>query len=190
MNSEPENSAQTPIPTDTELWLELKTGNIKVLGQIYDRHAGLVYGVAIKVLQDAQEAEDLTQDIFLKLTKTSAYDPSRGSLRTFLAILTRSRAIDKLRSRKVARASLERLQTNYDPQQSELPNDTMAQNEQFQEVRGAIAELSTHQREILEMTFYKGLSQMAIAKELNMPLGTVKSRARRGLLKLKQLLEK
>ena len=190
MNSKPEDSPQNPVSSDTELWLELKTGNIEVLGQIYDRHASVVYGTALKVLQDAQEAEDLTQDIFLKLTKTSAYDPSRGSLRTFLGILTRSRAIDKLRSRKVARTSLERLQGNYDPHQTNSPNNNVEQNEQIQEVRGAIAELSANQRQILEMTFYKGLSQIAIAKKLNMPLGTVKSRARRGLLKLKKILEK
>ena len=87
------------VQTDAQLYLALKAGQTAALGILYDRHAGLVYGIALKVLENPQEAEDLTQDIFLNFVKIGSYEPNRGSLRTYLAILTRSRAVDRVRSR-------------------------------------------------------------------------------------------
>ncbi|QQE64515.1 hypothetical protein GFS31_11960 [Leptolyngbya sp. BL0902] len=174
-------------PTDTDLWLDLCAGQQEALGQLYDRHAGLVYGIALKLLANSHEAEDLTQDIFLKLPQTNAYDPQRGSLRTFLAIMTRSRALDRLRSRSAAQNSASRLQT-LQPTASTPPEDHLHQAEQWEQVQAALAQLSDPQRQVLRMAYYEGMTQATIAEQLNTPLGTVKAHARRGLLKLRHLL--
>lgn len=176
------------VQTDAELYLALKAGRDEAFGILYDRHAGLVYGLALKILGNPQEAEDLTQDVFLHLARASTYEPSRGSLRTFLAILTRSRAIDKVRSRSKAREFLGQLQNS---QKQDVTDSVFAQvsrKEQSEEVRAALAQLSDEQQQILQMAYYDGLSQSEIAARLKIPLGTVKARARRGLLKLRQTL--
>lgn len=108
MSEQPGNTEEFSSQTDAKLYLALKAGHTAALGILYDRHAGLVYGLALKILGNAQEAEDLTQDIFLNLVKSTAYDSRRASLRTFLAILTRSRALDRVRSRNTALSFLER----------------------------------------------------------------------------------
>jgi len=77
MDSEKANQSKQQTPTDAELWLAMTQGQTEALGILYDRHAGLVYGIALKVLGNPQEAEDLTQDIFVKLAPRSSYDPRR-----------------------------------------------------------------------------------------------------------------
>ncbi|MGF1513449.1 MAG: sigma-70 family RNA polymerase sigma factor [Elainellaceae cyanobacterium] len=182
-------------PTDARLWRAIARGDTDALGTLYDRHAGLVYGIAIKILGNAQEAEDLAQDIFLKLADKSSYDPKRGSIRTFLVILTRSRALDRVRSRQRRQRSgllsthPEALSPG-EPASAELaPMEAAFQREQSREVQSALATLSDSQRQVLEMTYYGGLTQAAIAEQLNIPLGTVKSRVRRGLLNLRNAIQ-
>lgn len=87
------------LQTDAELCRALKAGQRSALGILYDRYSSLVYRLALRILANPQEAEDLTQEIFLTLWRSNTYNPSRGSLSSFLTTLTRSRAIDKLRSR-------------------------------------------------------------------------------------------
>lgn len=187
MDVEQPNQGNVGEPTDIDLWLELCAGQPEALGRLYDRHAGLVYGIALKLLANPHEAEDLTQDIFVKLSQTKAYDPQRGSLRTFLAIMTRSRALDRLRSRSVAQQSVSRLQT-LQPTASAPPEDHLHQAEQSEQVQAALEQLSDPQRQVLRMAYYEGMTQATIAEQLNTPLGTVKAHARRGLLKLRHLL--
>jgi len=190
MDSEKANQSKQQTPTDAELWLAMTQGQTEALGILYDRHAGLVYGIALKVLGNPQEAEDLTQDIFVKLAPRSSYDPRRGSFRTFLGILTRSRAIDRVRSRqRVQRQSQTRSDTDTLSAVSTAAIDEMSQQEQNQEVQAALAQLSASQQQLLKLTYYDGLTQAAAAAQLNLPLGTVKSTVRRGLLKLRQILQ-
>jgi RNA polymerase sigma-70 factor, ECF subfamily len=190
MHSEQSGNTDKPLSsqTDAELYLSLKTGRAEALGVLYDRHAGLVHGLAFKVLGNPQEAEDLTQDIFLNLVRSSSYDSRRGSLRTFLAILTRSRAIDRVRSRNTALSFLGRWKSGNQQEDSNTPLEYVFQGERSEEVRMALAQLSESQQQILKMAYYDGFSQSEIAERLEIPLGTVKARARRGLLKLRQTL--
>lgn len=188
MDAEQSNQGDVGVPTDEDLWLGLRAGQQDALGQLYDRHAGLVYGIALKLLTNPQEAEDLTQDIFIKLVQKAAYDPQRGSLRTFLAVMTRSRALDRLRSRTVAQDSVARLQTIQPTIQNATPVDSLHQSERSEQIQAALAQLSDPQRQVLRMAYYEGMTQATIAEQLNAPLGTVKAHARRGLLKLRQLL--
>ncbi|MBD1824274.1 sigma-70 family RNA polymerase sigma factor [Cyanobacteria bacterium FACHB-DQ100] len=177
-----------PSQTDAELYQALRAGQKEALGTLYDRHAALVYGLALKALGNPQEAEDLTQDIFLNLAKSTTYDPRRGSLRTFLAVLTRSRSIDRVRSRSTSRSFLDRFRSSSTEMASESPLEQVFQTEQSQEVRAALAQLPESDRQILRLAYYDGLSQSEIAARLSLPLGTVKTKTRRSLLKLRQTL--
>ncbi len=190
MPSEPTHAATNPSPelTDAELFWASKAGQTPALGLLYDRHAGLVYGIALRVLGTTPEAEDLTQDIFINLTRSS-FDPRRGALRTYLATLTRSRAIDRVRSRTTAAKNLQRWQPSISSTEPpDSPLDQAAQAEQSHQVKAALAQLSQEQQQILKLAYYEGFSQTEISGKLNLPLGTVKARARRGLLKLRQIL--
>lgn len=173
---------------DSALWSALQQGQVNALGILYDRHAGLVYGIACKVLQNPQDAEDLTQEIFVKLPHTG-YDPERGSLRIYVAVLTRSRAIDRLRSQQRSKASLEKFrktQMGVDESNSE---DSSYLEEMHPAVEEALVQLSENQRKVLDLAYKEGLSQTEIAQALDVPLGTIKTWARRGLLKLRHMLQ-
>ena len=174
---------------DAELFSLLQNGQTDNLGILYDRHAALVYGIAFQLLRNTAEAEDLTQDIFLSLTKECSYDCKRGALRTYLAILTRSRALDRLRTRTRNQQRLrDRSSNENDKVLSESPIEDISQLERSQEVQRALQQLSSKEQEVLEMAYYQGLSQSEIATRLDTALGTIKSRSRRGLLKLRQAL--
>lgn len=177
--------------TDVDLYEQLQAGDHLALGQLYDRYGGLVYGLSLKVLGNPQEAEDLTQEIFLILWRKQNYDPSRGKLRTFLMMLTRSRAIDRLRSRGRKRKFLGRwgATLSEDTMTTPTPFDEISLSERRDTVRQALDQLPEKYRLILELAYYQGMSQSAIADHLKMPLGTVKTRSRKGLLELREHLQ-
>ena len=183
MSFEPPNDT-----SDADLFLRLQSGQRSILRTLYDRHAPLVYGIALKLLGNRTEAEDLTQDVFLILAK-STYDPRRGTLRTYLAILTRSRAIDRLRSRRRKQSQLHRQSIAESVMVlHKSPLEDIARLERPPSVKSALEQLSTKEQEVLTMAYDRGLSQSEIAKQLGLDVGTVKSRSRRGLLKLRQAL--
>ena len=177
-------------PSDGVLFQALMRGEPSALAMLYDRYASLVYGLAIRILQEPQAAEDLTQEVFLTLWRNKNYDPVRGSLSAFLITLTRSRAIDKLRSQGAKLKFLDRWSQDMSTQSlSDTPFEQVSLAERSQKVREALAELPESQRQVLEMAYYEGLSQTEIAARIATPLGTVKTRARQGLLKLRQTLQ-
>jgi RNA polymerase sigma-70 factor (ECF subfamily) len=159
------------------------------LGPLYDRHGRLVYGLALAVLKSQPEAEDLTQEVFLTLCSTNAYDPARGSVGAFLTTLVRSRAIDRLR-RRTRSVRLLRAQWESAPplELPATPLDRVSTAECSARVRAALAGLPESERRVLEMAYYRGLTQTEIADELGAPLGSVKSWCRRGLVGLKRAL--
>ena len=178
-----------PFEADADLFLQLQSGQTDVLAILYDRHAALVYGIALQLLKNTAETEDLTQDIFLSLTRECSYDPKRGALRTYLSILTRSRALDRLRARSRNQKRLREQSLDENARVgSENPLEDISQLERSHEVRQALQQLSSNEQEVLKMAYYQGFSQSEIATRLDIALGTVKSRSRRGLLKLRQAL--
>ena len=189
MAATPADPAGARAPTDAELLAALAVDQAGALGQLYDRYAGLVYGLAMRILGAPSEAEDLTQEIFLTLCTKCDYDPTRGSLSAFLVTLTRSRAIDKMRARTRKTRFLEHWGEAVVPNDpGASPLEALSLAESSARVRAALAELPETQRRVLEMSYYRGLSQTEIAAELETPLGTVKSWARRGLLSLRESL--
>jgi RNA polymerase sigma-70 factor, ECF subfamily len=173
--------------TDLEIFLGIQAQQVKALDLLYDRYSKLVYTTAVQLLNSVEEAEEITQEIFLRLwQRSSIYQPQRGSLSGFLITMTRSRSLDRLRSRSARQQKLQRIQTftdgilPYDP-----PLEFVTVQERSNMVREALKQLSPDDRQILETAYYEGLSQSEIAKRDGIPLGTVKSRARQSLKKLR-----
>jgi len=178
------------LQTDAEVFRALKGGQSEALGILYDRYASLVYRLALRILANPQEAEDLTQEIFLNLWRSGKYNPDRGSLSSFLTTMTRSRAIDKLRSRGTKLKFLQRwgqMMTAETP--SPTPFEVASLSQRSQQVNSDLAQLPSSQRQVLEMAYYDGLSQSEIAKKLDTPLGTIKTWSRQGLLNLRKNLK-
>lgn len=174
--------------TDTEVYTALQSGLQQANGVIYDRYGDAVYRLALRMLGNQTEAEDLTQEVFLAFWKSASYDPNRGSMVVFLMTITRSRAINRLNQKRSQQQLTERFKQNTP---EHYVNNTMEKatfNEIQQRVAEALKELPDSQRQILEMAYYDGLSQSQITQQLNIPLGTVKTRSRQGLLKLRKLL--
>ncbi|MEM6253838.1 MAG: sigma-70 family RNA polymerase sigma factor [Cyanobacteria bacterium P01_D01_bin.156] len=164
-------------------------GDVSALGILYDRYGNLVYGVALKGLRRVTEAEDLTQEIFLSLMRTRSYNPRRGSLAGYLTTLTRSRVIDRLRAQSTQHKYLKRWQQRQSTLDEITPMKHVTQQEHRTLVRQALTTLKTQQRQVLELSYYEGQSQRDIAANLGVPLGTVKSWARRGLVQLRKQLD-
>lgn len=179
------------LPSDTELFLALKSGDVEALGELYDRYAASVYGMSLRVLASPDEAADLTQDVFLNLWNRSTYDPARGTFKSFLLLLTRSRAIDRLRTHGRQHKFRQRWQ-QADAHDLTAPPleglEGLSRSEQSQAMTEAMTQIPEAERQVLELAYFNGLSQSQIAQQLNIPLGTVKSRSRQGLLKLRRHL--
>jgi RNA polymerase sigma-70 factor, ECF subfamily len=183
----PPLSADLP---DIDLICALRSGQVQALSLLYDRYSRLVYGLALKILANSEEAEDITQDIFLALWQRQTYNPDRGSLGSFLTTMTRSRAIDKLRSRGTRYRFLLRWEGMARSETvTAAPLEQASLKERSQIIYAALEQLPSNERQVLEIAYYEGLSQSEIAKRLEIPLGTVKTRSRQGLLKLRQALQ-
>jgi RNA polymerase sigma-70 factor, ECF subfamily len=150
--------------------------------------------LAMKMLGDPAEAQDALQDVFLQIwSRAATYDPEQSSVFSWTVLLTRSRVIDRLRARgrrsRVVVASTEETPTGAaDASTVESAADTVEKNDEAVRVRSVLNNLPSEQREAIELAFFEHLSHHEIAAQLGQPLGTVKARIRRGLLKLRQRL--
>ena len=185
------NSSDRQQLTDEEVFAAFTRGDISALGVLYDRYGLLVYRLIYRMLNNAQESEDLTQEIFLSLQVKTKFNPERGSFYTYLMMLTRSRTIDRLRSKRSQGRfwqNIGKLTDAIEQQKSDSPMDIVSTKERSVLVKNALENLAPNQRQVLELSYYEGLSQSEIAKRLNLPLGTVKTHSRRGLLQLRKNL--
>ncbi|AFY92250.1 sigma-70 family RNA polymerase sigma factor [Chamaesiphon minutus] len=171
---------------DAQLVHNLRLGQHQALTVLYDRYAGLVYSIAHQILQNAQEAEDLTQDIFLTFWQNNSFNPDRGSVSSFLGLLTRSRAIDKIRKRTTANSFLSRWQKTITEESTDpSPLEQATTSEIQTSIHQAMQALPELQRQILNLNYYQGLSHNQIAESLDLTPGVVKSRLRQALVQLK-----
>jgi RNA polymerase sigma-70 factor, ECF subfamily len=187
MDSVPTSPAVNDRSTDLEIFVAIQAQQIEALDLLYDRYGRLVYSTAVQILGNIEEAEDVTQETFLRLWQRSEiYQSKRGSLSGFLITLTRSRSIDRVRSRKSSEQKLQRIQTLTDCVSTyNSPLEFVTVQERADLVRAALQQLSPADRQLLETAYYEELSQSEIAKRDGIPLGTVKSRARQALKKLR-----
>jgi RNA polymerase sigma-70 factor, ECF subfamily len=190
LSSPDRHSSEASSSSDAALLHDLAAKQSAALGCLYERYGSVVYGVALKMLQNQPAAEDLTQEIFLALWQRPIDSAKHGHLLRYLIAMTRSRAIDKLRSRSRNLNLVQRWGHNVTVETpAQNPVEQAVINERSQQVRQALTQLSDQQRQVIELAYDAGLSQSEIAQQLHQPLGTVKSWTRQGLLKLKQLLQ-
>jgi RNA polymerase sigma-70 factor (ECF subfamily) len=177
-----------PTPTDADLLRAVARGDESALAAIYDRYSSILLGLLLRILHSRAEAEDVLQEVFVQVwRRADSFDESRGRGFTWLVTLARSRAIDRLR----ALDSRARAATASAAEASEPVSDASLdafRSEQREIVRAALAELTEDQRRTLLLAYEEGLTQSEIAARLGQPLGTVKTRTRAGLLKLRELL--
>jgi RNA polymerase sigma-70 factor (ECF subfamily) len=176
---------------DDELVALVARRDEAALGQIYDRHGGLVYAIALRITGDRQTAEEVVQDVFQSIWQTAAtYQPGRGPTVAWLIGIARHRAIDAIRSRRErARAREQTMGDSDTPLQIPGGPDPAATDLDTPEaVRAALASLPPAQRQAVELAYFGGLTRVEIADRLGEPLGTVKTRLRLAMLKLRDLL--
>lgn len=176
---------------DIELMRGIADRDPNALRAMYDKHASLVYTIALRMLRRPEEAEDLVSDVFWELwDKSSRYDQTRAAPTTYLVTLARSRAIDRTR-RKASRPQLTIDSVEeMGPISDGSPADDAELTEQRQRVRDALASLDPNHREAVEAAYYGGLSHTEIAAKLGKPLGTVKTYIRQGLIRLRDAMRR
>ena len=165
-------------------------GDEAALGALYDLTSAQVYGLALRVLHDHATAEEVTLDVYMQVwQQASKFDQSRGKPIVWLTMLTRSRAIDRLRSGHSERERQEALEVADETGDAESdPEASTVQSEQRVLVQQALASLTPEQREAIELAYFEGLSQSEIAAKIGQPLGTVKTRIRLGMIRLRNIL--
>ena len=176
------------VPLDAALLSSLLQKDLSAFEQLYDRHSRLVYGLVLRILQQASTSEEVVQDVFLQLWRNAdQYDSSRGPFVPWLCTMARNRALDQLRLKS------ER-QRRREDQPDELPSVVVApdyekaldEKRRAERVRALMASLTPQQKKAIELAYFEGLSHSEIAATLKEPLGTVKSWIRNGLLRLKE----
>ena len=164
---------------DEALVVAMAAGDRAALAALYERHAGLLLGLALRIVREKREAEDLLHDVFLEAWRAAKdFDPKRGRVRTWLAIRMRSRALDLQKSARVSR-------NTGDAGLDVMVDEAEASSPDHGRIRTALAELGQDQRKVLELAYFEGLSCTEIAERVAIPVGTVKSRIAAGLDRLR-----
>ena len=188
--------ASTPAPVaDDELIARAASGDERAIASLYDRYAGVLYAVAYRVVGQRADAEEVVLEAFTQAWRDAPrFDPARGSVAGWLTMIARSRAIDLVRARGrrdriTATAAAERADSS--PAMGDWrpdPAGSVDHAERRVKVGEALAGLSAPQREVIELAYFEGLSQSEIAERLQEPLGTIKTRVRLGMQKLRESL--
>lgn len=178
-------------PIDTIHWERIRDRAPNSLADLYDGFAGAMFSLALEVLRDRWEAEEVIQDVFAYVWKNpQSYSPEKGKFSSWLLVITRNRSIDRMRSRKrkvVHGEPIEALSNRQDhSSQDGAEHATRSDERTF--IQQAFAQLPEDQREVLELSYFKGLNHQEISTLLKLSLGTVKSRIRLGMEKLRRTL--
>lgn len=169
----------------------MATGDQAGLADLYDASSRLVYSVVLRIVRRAEDAEEVTLDVFTQVWKSAAsYDASRGSVAAWLVMLARSRAIDRIRSLTPREQNERPMPDVFEPPTSQpTPERETEDSQRRRRVVSALSVLPAEQRELLQLAFFEGLTHSELAARLNQPLGTVKTRIRMGMMKLREQLE-
>lgn len=178
--------------SDGALLTEVAGGDQRALGELYVRHVRPVYGMVLRVLEDNQAAEEVVHDAFLRVwRRPNAFDPLRAQFRTWLLTIAHRLAIDELRRRRARSAVVQRqVDAAVHVQPESDPTEAAEVDEIRSAVREALQALPGVQRAAIELAYFGGLSQSEIAEATGLPLGTIKSRIRFGMMALHEELEK
>lgn len=172
--------------------IRVRAGDDRALSDLYDRHAKLVFNLAQAIVGNPQDAEEVTEDVFVQLwTSGDRFDPERGSLRAWLAVMARSRALDLVRARSRHRSAHERAASSDEEglatplSASDSADALVLRTELRAALDRALTVLNPDQRRAIELAYFGGLTQSEIAERLAEPLGTVKTRIRDGMSRLR-----
>jgi RNA polymerase sigma-70 factor (ECF subfamily) len=177
---------------DTGLLRQIAGGDRSAFAEFYDRHSVLMFSVASRILNDPAEAEDVLQEAFMQIwEKAGKFDPGLGRASSWAAILVRNRAIDRIRSaqRRTRLAQEAGPELAFAAAESGTANEIVHGAEKAKLIQSAIGVLPADQRKAIELAYFSGLTHTEISEKLQEPLGTIKARIRRGLLKLREQLE-
>lgn len=174
---------------DTQLLARIADGDPSAMGELYDRHVSTLFPIALRILRERAEAEDVIHDSFVAVSeRASQYIPERGTVIAWLVTLVRNLSIDRTRRRE-RRGTLAREVIAHEPEAPVPDPETLTSDASEREkIRRALAQLPDAQRQTLEVAFFEGLSYPEIAAREGVPLGTIKSRAARALGALRQAL--
>lgn len=180
------------IAEDLELLRAAARGDHRSLDEIYRRYSGVLLATAFRILNNVRDAEEVVQEAFVQIwEKSGVYDERRGKPLTWAMTLTRNKAIDRLRRVQRRHRLHEQVQQEaqiWDRMAENDSSDDAMSHETHAIVRSAVIQLSDAQRRAIELAFFGGLTQHEIAEQLDEPLGTVKARIRRGMMKLRQII--
>jgi RNA polymerase sigma-70 factor (ECF subfamily) len=172
----------------TSLMPRIARGDQRAFAALYDELAPVLYGVALRVVRDRAQAEEVTQEAFVEVWRQAArFDPARGGVRGWAVTIARRRAVDRVRSEQSRRLRQHRQAASLAGEPAG-PSEAVIDSFERDRARRALNELSGGQRQALELAYFDGLTHVQIAEGLGVPLGTVKSRIRDGLLRLRGLM--
>lgn len=179
--------------SDEELMARVTARDPAAFEYLYDRYAPITLGIIVRIVQDRAEGEEVLQESFWRVwNQAGTFDPEKGPFRAWLFSIARRQALDLLRRRSVrpqaARDEMEERRFEQAPAPDAAVSEVAEQAIAAQQVRGALAHLSSEQYQVLELAYFRGLTRQEIAQTTGLPLGTVHTRARLGLLKLRSLL--
>lgn len=182
---------------DRELMARIKARDSSALSELYDHYNRLLFGLILSVLKKREEAEDILQEVFTKIwQQAEKFDLEKGTVYTWIVTLARNKSIDRLRSKvykeqKKQSTSLDNedvFHPLYSDESDPLENTILT--DRAKKVHEALNQISEKQRKVLQVAYFSGMSQSEISQEYNIPLGTVKTRMRDGMIKLRELLAK
>jgi len=169
-----------PRASSSALISLIAQGDHEALGEFYDRYASMANGLALRILRNASDAEEVVQEVFVQAWRQAErYDAARGTPEAWISTLARTRALDKLRRRTSRRE---------EPPEAAPGTTATPPNVEVLAVRKALVGLSAPQRTVLELAYYDGLTQSEIAARLGEPLGTIKTRIRTAMIRLREAL--
>jgi RNA polymerase sigma-70 factor (ECF subfamily) len=181
------------LEAEIELLRRIGAGDLPSFEELYRRFSGMLFATIFRILNQQEAAEDVLQEVFLQIwEKAPLYDPVRGKPLTWIVTLARNKAIDRLRSTQRShrlQSEVEREAQAFDPAEERNSADALEAVEQGKLVREAVQKLSKDQREAISLAFFSGLTQTEIAERVGEPLGTVKARIRRGMMRLREVLK-
>ncbi|HEY2517294.1 MAG TPA: sigma-70 family RNA polymerase sigma factor [Polyangiaceae bacterium] len=186
-----DQSATSAQGTDVELLRRIGLGDAAAIGELYDRYAAVLFPLALRIVRDRAEAEDVVHDAFVTVAdRATQFAPDRGTVVAWLVTLARNLSIDRTRRRE-RRGTLAREVLAHEPVAPvESPESQIAAASERAKIRRALATLPEAQRTTLEIAFFEGLTYPEIAEREKVPLGTIKSRAARALASLREALER
>ena len=175
--------------SNEDLLLATAQGDQVAFAELYDRIAGLVYGIVRRVVRDPSQSDEVTQEIFVEVWRTAArFDPDRGAAQSWILTMAHRRAVDRVRSEQAGRDRTEKVGQSQALREFDEVADTVETSIEHQEVRDALGALTDLQRQAVELAYFQGYTYREVADLLQTPLGTVKTRMRDGLIRLRDAM--